>query len=222
MGESRKAPGDRSPLGEKPTRLKQSLNRRYAGLKKLAVDGNSHRILQVGADRQRGGKPNDTEARTKVGAVRERIQVAPIPRIKHFAETILADRDVRQDKRSFGPLRFAGSDFELRITGRIEPGRFQALDETAVRFLAFNPQDEPLHLLAASLELDKNSLRCIADPTRKPQLRRQPIYPRSEAEYSRIGLLRLTVKAGDLLANMVDDLREHFLHAGCELLAVGK
>jgi hypothetical protein len=102
---------------------------------------------------------NDTEARTTVRAVRERIQVAPIPRIKHFAETILADRDVRQDKRSFGPTRFAGSDFESGVTGRIEPGRFQALDETAGRFLAFNPQDEPLHLLTASLKLDTNTLR---------------------------------------------------------------
>ena len=77
---------------------------------------------------------DDAEARAAIGAVRERIKMAPVFGIKNFAQTIRAGGDVGQDQSGFAAGSFTWTDFKILVAGGVEPQRFKALNGTARRF----------------------------------------------------------------------------------------
>src|ERR1051326_4866778 len=108
------------------------------GLTKPAHDEAFHR--SVGA--VVGQRLDDAEPRSAIGAVRERIAVAPVGRVEEFAHAVRAGRDVRQHQGAPFAGRAAGANFESLVTRGIQPERFEALDETARRPFCFEAQKE--------------------------------------------------------------------------------
>ena len=65
-----------------------------------------------------GQRFDDAEARAAVGAIRERITIAPVFRIENFAQAIGTGGDVRQHQRGLVAAGFAGADFKFLEANR--------------------------------------------------------------------------------------------------------
>src|SRR3990167_9070038 len=109
---------------------------------------------------------DDREAGTAMGAVRKRIEVAPIGRIEDFSQAVRAGGDVRQDQGGRLAYVLAPADFEPAIADGIEERELEALDEGAGRSFLFDPQNETIETAFTSFDFDRNPLRRIAHPTR--------------------------------------------------------
>ena len=119
-----------------------------------------------------GQRFDDAEARAAVRAVRERVAVATVRRIKDFAQTIRAGGDVRQHQRGLVAAGASLARISKRLVAdRIEPGGFAALDETARRLFGFEPEKKLFQRVRAAFDFDEDALRRIVDPARQPKFR---------------------------------------------------
>src|SRR6201995_2366812 len=98
---------------------------------------------------------DDGESRPAIGAVRERITVSSILGIEHFAKTICAHGNVREDQDSLLAAFLAVADLKLVIACRIEKGELQALDDRARRFLLLKAKQERLKPLSRPFHLNE-------------------------------------------------------------------
>ena len=93
--------------------------------------------------------------------------------IEDFPQAIRAGRDVRQDQRPLAAALLAGANLEVPVAGRVEPGGFQALDETERGLFRLETKPELLELGRPSFGFDKHTLGGIADPAFQTQFARQ-------------------------------------------------
>ncbi len=129
-----------------------------------------------------GQRFDDAEARTAIRAVRERIPIAAVRRIKNLAQTIGTRRDVRQHQRGLFAAGFARADFESVVAGWIEPRAFQALDGTARRFFGFEAKEELFQRRGRAFDFDADALRRVVHPAVQLEFRRQPKDERTKAD----------------------------------------
>ncbi len=85
-------------------------------------------------------------------------------------------------QRGFVAAGFAGADFKLVEADRVQPGRLQALNETARRFFAFEPAQKLFERGTRAFDLDEDALRRIVDPAGQRQFRGEPVDKRAEAD----------------------------------------
>ena len=114
---------------------------------------------------------DDAEARAAVRAVGERIAVTAVLRIENLAQTIGTGGDVRQHQRGFVTAGFAFADFKILVSDRIEPGSFEALNETARGFFGFEAEQEFFERCARAFDFDEDALWRIVDPAGEFQSR---------------------------------------------------
>ncbi len=101
---------------------------------------------------------DDAEAGPAIRAVGERIAVATIGRIENLAQAIGTGGNVRQNERGFIAAGFTLADFKTGVTDGIEPGGFEALNETARGFFRFEAEQEFFEHCARAFNFDKNAL----------------------------------------------------------------
>ena len=117
-----------------------------------------------------GQRAQDGEARAAVGAVGERVAVAPVGRVEHLGQAVRAGRQVRQHQRRPGPGLVAVPDLEGREPRGGQPRGLDALHDGAGRPLGHDPLAEALERPARTLDLDEDPARVVQDPARQGQL----------------------------------------------------
>jgi hypothetical protein len=122
-----------------------------------------------------GQRFDDAEARAAIGAVGERVAVAPVVRVEDFGQAIGAGRNVREHESGFGAAGFARANFKSGITDRVEPGSFEALDGTARGLLRFESEEECLERGVGAFDLNEDALSGVVDPAGKPGTGGEPV-----------------------------------------------
>jgi hypothetical protein len=107
---------------------------------------------------------NDAETGTAVGAIGEGIEKAAILRIEDFAQAIRTGGDVRQDEGGLFAARLAGADGKFSIADSVEPGGFEALNETAGRFFGLEAQQELLEIGPRAFGFNEDALGGVVHP----------------------------------------------------------
>ena len=121
-------------------------------------------------------RPDDREARTALGAVQERISVAPIPAIAHLREASPADRQVRRGKQRQVSLAGTGVDPEsLTAMMRRGPVDGDAPKMGRGRGGGLQPVQEPSDGLVVALGVDQDAVRPVANRPTEPMGFREPV-----------------------------------------------
>src|SRR5208283_660206 len=129
-----------------------------------------------------GQRLDQAVTRAAVGAIGKGIAVTTVAGIEDFPHTIRARRYVRRHQRRPLAARRGGPDLEGLVTGGVQPGGFETLDETARRLFRLESKEEGFEALARSLDFQENSLAGIVDPARQAQPGRQAENKGAEAD----------------------------------------
>ena len=139
--------------------------------------------------RHRGQRPvvrhvtDDGEPGAAVGAVDERVLVAPVGRVGQLAQAVRAGRGVRRDQGAAQPgLAFAGRDDKGCGTGRAKSPGGDPLDPGQRGRLEFQPAQELGHRGFRPLDLDEHAVEVVADQPGQPQAGGERVDERAEAD----------------------------------------
>jgi len=98
-----------------------------------------------------------------------------IPRVDHFAQTIGARRDVRQNKGSLATRVGAFADLEFLVTDGLKMRRLATLNDRSRRFVRVQSPCKFGSCVRCAFNFEKNSLGGIDHPTFQIELSGQSI-----------------------------------------------
>ena len=125
---------------------------------------------------------DDREARAAVGAVGERIVVAPVGRVQHLAPAVRAGGDVRRHQLVGVRVDQAAEDGERRRALRLRRGALAGRDVRARRRLPRQRVDESLHGGRRAFSQDLHAGRGVAHPAGDAVALRQRVDERPKAD----------------------------------------
>ena len=108
-----------------------------------------------------GNSANDGEAGPAIGAIDERIAIAPVSRIEQFAEAIGTDGDIGRDQ-SMGSAVLAAQDAKLGFISCRDIPRDDAANSREGRSCYRKATGELLNGLRRTLDLNGDAGGCIA------------------------------------------------------------
>ncbi len=120
-------------------------------------------------------------ARSAVGAIGKRVAVTPVVGVKHLAKAIGAGSDVGQDERTFLACFLAVSDFKACVTGGVQHGLFQTLDEGTRRSFGLQSPDKMLEPCGVAFQFDEHTLSGVQHPAVQVELGRQTVHKRAKS-----------------------------------------
>ena len=109
------------------------------------------------------------------------VAVAAVGRIEHLGQTVGAGGDVGQNEDGFGPVVVAAPDFEPVVTGRLKPGRIQAVDNGAGRLFRRKAIQEMGQIGLGAVNLNENAAGIVDNPTGQIQIGGQPVHEGAKA-----------------------------------------
>ena len=128
-----------------------------------------------------GHRADDREARAALGAVHERVAVAPVGRVEQLAHALVAGGDVRRDqcRAARGPAR---DDAEGALATRRQRLRDDRLDSCERRRLRPQTLGERLERALLALDLGHDAVAVVQDEAAEPAPRGEPVDERPEAD----------------------------------------
>ena len=125
---------------------------------------------------------HDREAWSAVGAVDERVAIAPIGRVEQLGQAVVAGGAVRRNKSArLAAPQGALPDLEAPQPSERELPHAHPLHHREWRRLRLQPLEEALHRMRVRLGLDHDSARVVEHVPADAKLRRQPVHERPEA-----------------------------------------
>ncbi len=129
-----------------------------------------------------GDVTDDGETRAAVGAVDERVAIAPIGRVEQLAQAVGADAHIRRDGHKGGRVIFGMDDLEAAKAARRLPGHAQLIDARQGWGFGAQGVDKLIQHLPLTVDFDVDPGGGIAHPTGQPQARGQAIDERPETD----------------------------------------
>jgi hypothetical protein len=124
----------------------------------------------------------DGEARSAVGAVRERIPVAAVCRIEDLGEAVHARRQVGGDRDAAIAVLPALDDDESLGRLRGNPGPLEVADARGRRRARAEAREKAVEGLVGPERLDRDALRAVVDASGDSSLFRETVHPRAEPD----------------------------------------
>ncbi len=107
---------------------------------------------------------DDGEPRPAIGAVGERIAIAPVGRVGHFRGALLARGEVGGDERGRPDALFAAADRKLRAPLRGDWDLLEMSESGEGRAFGVQPRHESLHVVRAAFHFNRDAVRPVAHP----------------------------------------------------------
>ena len=149
----------------------------------LGLAGRAH--PEAGHRRERpvvGDPADDREARPAVGAVDERVAVAPVGGVVKLAQAVLAGRPVGRDRRVRLAAARALGDAEAGLAPRREPFPQHPLDHGQRWSVGTEPGQEPVDGAGLALDLDEHPAHVVQHVARQAELGGQTVDVGPEAD----------------------------------------
>ena len=127
-----------------------------------------------------GNAHDDREARTAVGAVDERVAVAPVGRVEELRETRVAGRHVGGDQRVRLAVALGWQDPEAALARGLNALGGDRLDHSERRRLVLQEEDELADGGLWPLSLDDDSVLVVQDVAGQAELERGAVDERPE------------------------------------------
>ena len=125
---------------------------------------------------------DDAEARPAVGAVGERVAVAPVGRVPQLPQAIGAGGAVRRDRRVGPPVGRALADREAATADGIALLGDDPLEHRQRRRVGREPGEKLRHRGTRALDLQQHPTRVVEHEAAQPKPRGLPVHVRSKAD----------------------------------------